>query len=195
VHWDTTFGPSRLTHRCLVLTSARALSHGMSPSRPDASSSHDQQMALPILSTGILSAPRSRLAVREFAQTLVSGSQVYRPCPCPSPRNKSYSYRRLHTSRPWLRTTQDPYPSNGGGGIGFGVASTGTDPVHGLSPELQRARERLLPVIESLPGPIDWAVAYGSGVIHQANAAPSSVRPHSTSITRPLKVALTPCTR
>jgi hypothetical protein len=151
------------------------------------SSSRDQQMALPALSTGVLSAPRARLVVREITHALASGSQVYRPCPCPSPRNKRHNYRRLHTSRPCFRATQDVSPSNGG--AGSGAAAARSDAAHELSPELRRARERLLPVIESLPGPIDWAVAYGSGVIHQANAAPSSVSPYSISITRPLKVA------
>lgn len=33
----------------------------------------------------------------------------------------------------------------------------------------QAAYDRLRPVIDSFKGPVDWAVAYGSGVIHQAN--------------------------
>lgn len=144
-------------------------------------------MASATLFAGIFSAPRARLAVREITQALASGSKVYRPCPCPVRRNTSHSYRRLHTSRPRFRASQDVFSSNGGSGTG--ASATRTDPVHELTPELRRARERLLPVIESLPGPIDWAVAYGSGVIHQANAAPSSVSPYSVSITRPLKIA------
>jgi hypothetical protein len=37
----------------------------------------------------------------------------------------------------------------------------------------QAAFDRLRPVIDSFEGPVDWAVAYGSGVIHQANRVPS----------------------
>lgn len=39
----------------------------------------------------------------------------------------------------------------------------------------QAAFDRLRPVIDSFEGPVDWAVAYGSGVIHQANRSPAGV--------------------
>ncbi|KAK4685809.1 hypothetical protein P7C73_g4334, partial [Tremellales sp. Uapishka_1] len=41
----------------------------------------------------------------------------------------------------------------------------------------QLAYDRLRPVIDSFQAPVDWAVAYGSGVIHQANASSSSPPP------------------
>ena len=44
-----------------------------------------------------------------------------------------------------------------------------------LSTVQRLAYTRLRPVINSLPDPIDWAVAYGSGVIHQGNPFPTSV--------------------
>ena len=36
----------------------------------------------------------------------------------------------------------------------------------------ETARARLRPLIEHFEAPVDYAVAYGSGVIHQANRAP-----------------------
>jgi translocator assembly and maintenance protein 41 len=44
------------------------------------------------------------------------------------------------------------------------------------SEEEQRAYDSLRPIIDALPGPVDWAVAYGSGVRHQANTDPTGVR-------------------
>jgi hypothetical protein len=49
-----------------------------------------------------------------------------------------------------------------------------------LSEKDQRAYHRLRPILDDLPGPISWAVAYGSGVRHQANAQPNAVSPSST---------------
>lgn len=49
----------------------------------------------------------------------------------------------------------------------------------GRSEEEQRAYDRLRPIIDALPGPVDWAVAYGSGVRHQANTDLTGVRPLS----------------
>lgn len=46
-----------------------------------------------------------------------------------------------------------------------------------LSEKDQRAYHRLRPILDDLPGPISWAVAYGSGVRHQANAQPNAVSP------------------
>lgn len=49
-------------------------------------------------------------------------------------------------------------------------------PPQGLSSEELRAYKQLRPILDDLPSPIDWAVAYGSGVRHQANALPNAVR-------------------
>ncbi|ORY30376.1 mitochondrial matrix Mmp37 [Naematelia encephala] len=44
-------------------------------------------------------------------------------------------------------------------------------------PAQEKAYARLRPIIDALPGSVDWAVAYGSGVIHQANASPDQPAP------------------
>lgn len=46
-----------------------------------------------------------------------------------------------------------------------------------IRPDQRLPFQRLRPVIDALPGPKDWAVAYGSGVQAQANAHPQTVRP------------------
>jgi hypothetical protein len=54
----------------------------------------------------------------------------------------------------------------------------GTDLPSSLNPAQQKAYARLRPVVDSFRAPIDWAVAYGSGVINQANTSASAeVRP------------------
>lgn len=50
------------------------------------------------------------------------------------------------------------------------------------------ARERLRPLIDTFEAPIDYAVAYGSGVIHQANRDTSNdVSPVKSNSQVPMK--------
>ncbi len=47
-----------------------------------------------------------------------------------------------------------------------------TEPQTSLTEAQRTAYTRLRPIIDKFEAPIDWAVAYGSGVVHQANATP-----------------------
>jgi len=45
------------------------------------------------------------------------------------------------------------------------------EPFKALPEAQQTAYARLRPIIDTFEAPIEWAVAYGSGVVHQANEA------------------------
>lgn len=72
-----------------------------------------------------------------------------------------------HHSKSYVRLNSTTTPSK--------PSNSKDIPIPYLTEEEQRAYDRLSPIISSLPGPIDWAVAYGSGVRHQANTDPSGV--------------------
>ena len=59
--------------------------------------------------------------------------------------------------------------------LSYRSSSSSTSPAGDLAKEQdphETARARLRPLIEHFEAPVDYAVAYGSGVIHQANRAP-----------------------
>jgi translocator assembly and maintenance protein 41 len=88
-----------------------------------------------------------------------------------SPNWKSReAVRALHTAARRLQASWNPNSSN----------VKANDHLPERLTDEQRAYKHLRPVIDSLPGPIDWAVAYGSGVRHQANSDPSGVNPTTT---------------
>jgi len=52
------------------------------------------------------------------------------------------------------------------------LSSETTESASTLTAAQQTAHARLRPIVDTFNAPIDWAVAYGSGVVHQANASP-----------------------
>lgn len=56
-------------------------------------------------------------------------------------------------------------------------ASSLSTSTFGSTPKTSKSESynRLRPILDDLPPSIDWAVAYGSGVIHQANASKTGV--------------------
>ncbi|RXK34749.1 hypothetical protein M231_07991 [Tremella mesenterica] len=76
---------------------------------------------------------------------------------------------RLHSTVP-LSHTKNSYTSSDITKSPNSSSSVTTEETH-------NSYNRLKPVIDSFEAPIDWAVAYGSGVIRQANRSPSDEPP------------------
>lgn len=82
-------------------------------------------------------------------------------CPSLTPLRAVRRFRRIHTTSRNRNSTEPSSPL-------AGLPSQ-------LDPSQRKAYGRLRPVIDSFAAPIDWAVAYGSGVVHQANASADTV--------------------
>ncbi|KAL7420032.1 Mitochondrial translocator assembly and maintenance protein 41 [Cryptotrichosporon argae] len=87
----------------------------------------------------------------------------------------STTCRRSRPARPLRRlVSTSAGPSTAGRSDPSSASSGPPRPVPAappLTPAQRRAYARLRPVVDSFAAPIDWAVAYGSGVVHQADAS------------------------
>lgn len=91
----------------------------------------------------------------------------------PGPSKQRLPVRRHRGVRRYATAATERLPS--------APDSSSTSPVQARASareaERQKAYEHLRPVVDSFSAPIDWAVAYGSGVMHQANRSPTDEPP------------------